>query len=161
MLSCITYQLPNKHSRVGCLLDAIQCSDAGLQAAMASIKTDQDPHGLRNDLEATATHLLRYDPVQKKCSNHAGGKCGAADISDVTYEEVEVSAFGAKKGIGKTGVHIWYHPASEYSKLTSEQKDELRDWRETTGGDKKRGKSHKKDHRNVKFKTEKAIAAAI
>jgi hypothetical protein len=30
----ITYQLPNKHSRVGYLLGAIQSSDAGLQAAM-------------------------------------------------------------------------------------------------------------------------------
>jgi hypothetical protein len=38
----VTYQLLNEHSRVGYLLDAIQCSDAGLQAAMASIKTDQD-----------------------------------------------------------------------------------------------------------------------
>ena len=38
----VTYQLQNEHSRVGCLLDAIQeCSNAGLQAAMASVKTDQ------------------------------------------------------------------------------------------------------------------------
>jgi hypothetical protein len=42
----ITYQLPNEHSlRVGYLLDAIQCSDAGLQVTMASIKTDKDPDG--------------------------------------------------------------------------------------------------------------------
>ena len=34
----VHYQLPNEHSRVGFLLDAIQCSDTGLQAAMASIK---------------------------------------------------------------------------------------------------------------------------
>ena len=30
----VEYQLPNQHSRVGFLLDAIQCSDPGLQAAM-------------------------------------------------------------------------------------------------------------------------------
>ena len=36
-------QLPNEHSRVGFLLEAIQCSDPGLQAAMASIKTDNGP----------------------------------------------------------------------------------------------------------------------
>ena len=39
----VQYQLPNEHSRVGFLLEAIQCSDAGLQAAMASIKTDNGP----------------------------------------------------------------------------------------------------------------------
>ena len=36
----VQYQLPNEHSRVGFLLEAIQCSAPGLQAAMASIKTD-------------------------------------------------------------------------------------------------------------------------
>jgi hypothetical protein len=42
----VMYQIPNSHSRVGYLLDAIQCSDAGLQAAMANIKTDQGETGL-------------------------------------------------------------------------------------------------------------------
>ena len=32
----VQYQSPNEHSRVGFLIDAIQCADAGLQAAMAS-----------------------------------------------------------------------------------------------------------------------------
>ena len=64
----VTYQLPNEHSRVGYMLDAIQCSNAGLQATMASIKTDQA--GLRQDFEAAATHLLPYDPVQKKRVDH-------------------------------------------------------------------------------------------
>ena len=43
MSACIEhvqYQLPNEHSYVGLLIDAIQCANAGLQAAMASIKTD-------------------------------------------------------------------------------------------------------------------------
>jgi hypothetical protein len=39
----VTYQLPNKQSRVKHLLEAIQCNDAGSQAAMASVKTDQTP----------------------------------------------------------------------------------------------------------------------
>ena len=39
----VQYQLPNEHSQVGFLLDAFQCSDAGLQAAMASVKTDNGP----------------------------------------------------------------------------------------------------------------------
>ena len=70
----VTYQLPNEHSQVGYLLDAIQCNDAGLQAVMASAKTYQAINGLRNDFEAAATHLLPYDLVQKKRVDHAGGK---------------------------------------------------------------------------------------
>jgi hypothetical protein len=53
---------------------------------------------------------------------------------------------------------------SEYQELTNGQKDELREWRETTGGDKKRGKPYNKDgkqQRNVKLKSDKAIAAAV
>ena len=33
----VQYQLPNEHSRVGSLLEAIQRSDPGLQAPMATI----------------------------------------------------------------------------------------------------------------------------
>jgi hypothetical protein len=62
----VTYQLPNEHSRVGYLLTAIQFSYTGLQAAMASIKTNQAPDGLRNNFEAAVSHLLPYDPVQMK-----------------------------------------------------------------------------------------------
>ena len=59
----IQYQLPNEHSRVGFLIDAIQCADAGLQAAMASVKTDNGPNGLRNNFERAVSHLLPYDPA--------------------------------------------------------------------------------------------------
>ena len=62
----VQYQLPNEHSRVGFLLEAIQCSDPGLQAAMASIKTDNGLEGMRNNFEATAAHLFPYDPVARK-----------------------------------------------------------------------------------------------
>jgi hypothetical protein len=62
----VTYQLPNEHSRAGYLLTAIQCNDTGLQAVMASIKTDQAPDGLHINFEAAASHLLSYNPVQNK-----------------------------------------------------------------------------------------------
>jgi hypothetical protein len=152
----VTYQLPNEHSRVGYLLDAIQCSDAGLQAAMASVKTDQAANGLRNNFEATATHLLPYDPVQKKRVDHAGGKRNSADISDATGEEVNVSAFGAKKGIGTSGVHLRYHSITEYKKLSREEKEELREWRKNNG--KGKGKDGQKKPRSD---TAKAIASAV
>ena len=62
----VEYQLPNSHIRVSYLLDGLQCSDAGLQAAMASVRTDHGPQGMRNDFESTAVHHLPYDPVAKK-----------------------------------------------------------------------------------------------
>jgi hypothetical protein len=54
----VQYQLPNEHSRVGFLLDAIENSDAGLQAAMASIRTDDGADGKRNNFQDAASHLL-------------------------------------------------------------------------------------------------------
>ena len=157
----ITYQLPNEHSRVGYLLDAIQCSDAGLQAAMASIKTDQDVNGLRNNFEAAATHLLPYDPVQKKRVDHAGSKRGSADISDATGEEANISSFGSKKGNGSTGVPLRYHTKAEYDLLDKGQKDELREWRKNAAskGPKQKGKGPEAKDR--KYKTTEAIAAAV
>jgi hypothetical protein len=157
----VTYQLPNEHSRVGYLLTAIQCSDAGLQAAMASIKTDQAPNGLRNDFEAAASHLLPYDPVQKKRTERPGNKRDSANISDTTGEEAEVSAFGAKKGTGKTGVHLRYHNADEYKKLSKHQKDELREWRITTGQGKGKSENDSKKKPRVAFDRDKAIASAV
>ena len=123
----VTYQLPNEHSRVGYLLDAMQSNDPGLQAAMASVKTDNTPTGMRNNFEATATHLLPYDPVQKKRTDHPGGKRGSAEISDTTGEDANISSFGMKKGTGTSGVPLRYHKKSEYDLLSKEQKDELRE----------------------------------
>ena len=120
----VQYQLPNEHSRVGYLLEAIQCSDPRLQAAMASIKTDNGPEDIRNNFEATAAHLLSYDPVAKKRSS--GCKGSSTQISSF----MEVSDATTKKpSIGKTGVHLCYHKNSEYRTLNQEQKDEWREWR--------------------------------
>ena len=62
----VQYQLPNKLSRIGFLIDAIQCANTGLQAAMASVKMDNDPNGLWSNFERAVSHLLPYDPVAKK-----------------------------------------------------------------------------------------------
>ena len=125
----VTYQLPNEHSRVGFLTAAIKCSDAGLQAAIAAINTDQTPDGLRNNFEAAAAHLLPYDPVQKKRNERSNGKRDAAEISDVSGEKPQISAFGSKQGRGHTGVHLRYHKDKEYRDLTQEQRDEIDLWR--------------------------------
>ena len=77
---------------------------------MANIKTDQGANGMQNDFELAATNLLPYDPVQKKSTDQVtGGKRGAADISNTTADETtDINAFGTKKGIGKSGVHLQY-----------------------------------------------------
>ena len=74
------------------MLDTIQTSDASLQAAMASMRTNDGPDGMRNDFEQSAAHLLPYDPVAKK---HAAGssKRGSAKVSAVSYEATDVAAF--------------------------------------------------------------------
>ena len=77
----VHYQLSNEHSRVGFLLEGIQCSDPGLQAAMARVKTDNGPEGMRNNLEASAANLLPYHPVVKKRSS--GYKRGSTQISSL------------------------------------------------------------------------------
>jgi hypothetical protein len=157
----VTYQVPNEHSRVGYLLNAIISSDAGLQAAMASVKTDQTPNGLRNNFEATATHLMPYDPVMNKKANQSGNKRNPAEISDASGAETgaNVSAFGAKKGIGSSGVHLRYHSPDEYKKLSKEEKDDLRQWRKTTGSTGKGGKESKSSPKQ--YNPEKAIASAV
>ena len=62
----VQYQLPNEYSRVGFLLDAIQCADAGLQAAMASVKTDNGLNGLRNNFDR-ASQETSYRNQMKFC----------------------------------------------------------------------------------------------
>jgi hypothetical protein len=168
MQSCaqyVEYQLPTEHTRVGYLLAAFQCNDAGLQAAMASVRLDSTPlTGKRSDFEAAATNLLPYDPVAKKRTSNQ--KRGAGEISDTSG--AEISSFGAKEGIGKTGVHLRYHKSEEYSDLTTEQQDELREWRRSPEGkkqSKKKGKNPRDNKGgNLGFKRqkrEKAMAASI
>ena len=109
----IAYQLPNELTRVGYLLEGIQCSDPGLQAAMSSMWTDDGVNGMRSDFEKAVAHLLPYDPVARKRT--AGAKRPAANISDsrgihgANASAIKVSEATTKDGkasIGKTGVHL-------------------------------------------------------
>ena len=68
-------------------MEGIQCADAGLQAAMASVRTDNGPDGMHNDFEKAAAHLLPNDPVAKKCAAVTQNKRSAAQISSVELEE--------------------------------------------------------------------------
>ena len=86
----VSYQLPNEHTWVGYLLEGIQCADAGLQAAMASVQTDNSADGMHNDFEKAAAHLLPYDPVAKKRATMTKNKRSAAQISSVELEEESI-----------------------------------------------------------------------
>jgi hypothetical protein len=113
-----------------------------------------------NDYEAAALHFLPYGPVQKKKTDHPGKKRDHADISNTTGKEVELSAFGAKKGIGKTGFHLQYNNSNNYKQLLKEKKDKLCEWRRRTGQGK--GKGNKPDtKKKSRYDKEKAIASAV
>jgi hypothetical protein len=101
---------------------------------------------------------LPYDPVQKKRADQAVGKRGAADVSDVTGEEGNVSSFGTKKGSGASGVPLRYHAKQEHDLLDKKQKDELREWRKSSAF---KGEKNKKGEKPDKFATTKAIASAV
>jgi hypothetical protein len=155
----IAFQLPNEHTRVGYLLDAIQCSDPALQAAMANVSGDDGPNGKRNNFEATASYLLPSCPVAKKRAMSGANKRNNNEISDVTADVSAAAGFGSKPGIGKSGVHFRYYNKDEYRSLSKDQKLELKEWREKHGGiDKKKNKNPSGQKVGL---TKKQVAAMI
>eukprot|EP00957_Ditylum_brightwellii_P095929 7309117-Ditylum_brightwellii.AAC.1 len=58
----VNFQLPNEHSRIRYLLASIENNDARLQAAMASINSNQGIDKMRLDFEKAVAHLLPYCP---------------------------------------------------------------------------------------------------
>ena len=100
----VEYQLPNEHTHVSYLLEGSDWPDPGLQAAMASIHTDDGPTGMWNDFEAAVAHIVPYEPVTKKRAA-AGSKRTAAQISLVEVPETAKISAATKVSIGKTGVH--------------------------------------------------------
>ena len=150
----VEYQLPNAHSRVGYLLDAIESDDAGLQAAMANVEDDTGVGGKRGEFEAAVAYLLPKDPVVKR--KQTDGKRLAGEISDTS---ATVGDFGTKPGIGKTGVHLRYHSNPEYFKLKPDQRQELREWRKLNPDKAKAGKDS--DPKKRARQDKKAMTAAI
>lgn len=150
----VPQQLPDGYTRVTDLFSKIQCDDAGLQAAIAHIENDDGPDGKRYDFEAAVAFLLPKDPVAKRAIM-AGNKRHNASISDVSGDTT-----GVKSGIGSTGVHLRYHTHKEYAQLTSEQKNELREYREKNPA-KMKAPAAKKQKSKDKEKRKKAFAAAV
>lgn len=82
--------------RVGYFIDNIYCSDADFHAAIADIKLNDTPTGLRNDFERTVTLLILVNPV----GNKTKGKSLLDDI---------FSASALKSGRGTSGVEFRYY----------------------------------------------------
>lgn len=136
----VAFQLPNEHTRVRYLLDALQCNDAELQASLAAIrKDDATPAGMRNNFENAVTFLLPSCPVAKKRKTTGGGSNYGAEISSTEARD------GTKKSVGKSGVELRYYKKGEYEKLNKEQKDELREYRLKSGTGKKGKRGRSKD----------------
>eukprot|EP00957_Ditylum_brightwellii_P065226 4946608-Ditylum_brightwellii.AAC.1 len=117
----VPFQIPNKFTIVGFQLAGITSSDAGLQAAMANIKSNADlasDTSKRHNFELAAYFFQPFCPVLKKFPS--GTKRNAIEISDVSG-----SGCGTKPSAGKTGISLRYHTSEEYEALAQPQKDEL------------------------------------
>jgi hypothetical protein len=133
----VNYQLPNEGTRVTYLLDAIECNDAPLQAAMALVRNDTGATGKMNDFEATASFILPHCPIAKKRTT-SNKRPDVADVSDATGIEDD-----GKVGIGSSGVELRYYDLPAYKALSKEQKDELREYRNAGNETKPKGKGNK------------------
>jgi len=160
----VQYQLPNANTRVTYVLDGIECSDPGLQAVMAMLRSNVEQ---MNDFELAVASILPSCPVAKlrqKTSNDSKGnnKRGIAEISEVNATQgTKKPVTNLKIGIGpKTGVEFRFYQHSDFQQLSKPMQDELREHRQeqmaqgksgklpviggNKGGKKNAGKSNKK-----------------
>jgi hypothetical protein len=123
----VPHQLPNERTRVIHLIDAIQTSDAPLQAALARIKSDDGVDGMMNHFENASAYLLQFDPVAKKRKQGAGhGR--QQQISGVNQDHND-GGFEMKPNKGNTGVELRYYSFDEYNTLSNPQRRELKEFR--------------------------------
>ena len=110
----VSYQLPDDHMRVGRLIKSITSRDPSILASITHILGTTT---LREDFEEAADFLLlNYASTGSTNSSHR--------VSATRTGKRHHSA-----GTGKTGVEFRYHTAKEFKALTSDQIDELREWR--------------------------------
>ena len=133
----VQIELPNERTRVGYLLENIDCSDKDVTTALSHIRLDDSVTGMRSDFERSVAFLLPTDPVKKK----RGAKRDAGRISSTTAASPGDGG-GKEKGkkkarfkstSGSTGVEFRFYKPAEFQKLTREQKDELREHRKSNG----------------------------
>lgn len=123
----VPLQVPNERTRVTHLLDAIQCENASIQAAVAHVKSDETPNGLQSNFERAAAYLIQFDPVTKKRKALSQGGHTISGVSQDTTDSKK------KANRGTTGVEFRYYKPEEYRSLTDDQKLELREHRKRKG----------------------------
>ena len=107
------------------LLDAIECNDHALQASIALVRNDDGPTGKMSDFEKTASFLLPNCPVSKKRNQSGAKRSFGATVSEIDAKTI-------RTGVGKaTGVALRFHTKKEYAQLSKEEKDELREHRDS------------------------------
>ena len=85
----VEYQLPNERTKVGFLLDSIESDDAGLNAALAHVRHDEGPHGMRENFEAAVAMLLPMCPVAKrKTAQEGSGSGGCGGVVEESVDRV-------------------------------------------------------------------------
>jgi hypothetical protein len=155
----IPHQLPNERTRVIHLLDAIQTTDASLQAALANIRSTDTPEGMMNNFEDASAYLLQFDPVAK--NRKQGGLGRQQQISAQNQDDDEETEFKMKPNKGSSGVEFRYYNEDEYNALTNKQKFELKAHRQSKRkptGDESKTKKKQKANRKAKLFKEQIIS---
>ena len=128
----IRFQLPDDHTRVGYLLDAIETDSPQLHAAMAKVDSDIN---IRSNFERAAGLLIPKDPFAKNES--AKQKAVTFNISCTDGEESS-SKTTSKNGRGsKTGIDLRWHSPNEFKQLSYAEKSELSAWQKSPEGKRK------------------------
>ena len=112
----VDFNAPEQRKRVERMLDSIECKDAQLLAAIANVRQDNGPDGMMNNFEKAVAYLIPCCPV---VPNRKKQRMTA-----------QISSLEMKKGKGNTGVEFRFYKRQEYMKLTDEQKQELKEYRE-------------------------------
>ena len=131
----VDFNSPEQRRRVERILDSIECKDAQLLAAMANVRQDNGPEGMMNNFEKAVAYLIPCCPV---APNRKKQRMSA-----------QISSLEMKKGKGNSGVEFRFYKRQEYMKLSDEQKQELKEYREA------KGMSVKSDAKKNTFKKRK------
>ena len=118
--------IPDECSRVGHLLENISGDHPKIMAAMAEIRLDNNPNGMRNDFEKSVVYFLPIaDPTNKE-GWRGGCKHQHGQISQV-IANLSVTK-GERIGRGTSGVQYRFHSRVEYLKLSDEERSDFDQW---------------------------------
>jgi hypothetical protein len=154
------FQVPDGFRTCERLMNAIQTTDPLLQAAMAQIRSSNDPNRPRSNFEQCVAALIPHYPVVRL--RKPGGGCQSNSSADSM--QGYVAAFDLKSGKGESGVEFRYYSKTEYNKLPHVQKEELRSFRNAkrqAGQSPKLSDGHKKHKPNNNKRFDKQIKRAV